>query len=356
MRYLLLILFLVCKPLLNTQAQTSTKLSSTEEGTMLEHRNVLQSDKETAKQDIEFQYRLDNGDWQTIQAKDLPLKDLEGGAHSIQFRAGNTENWTESSDITLKVSPPFYNMFWFYVLCVYGMGGLLGIAYGLIKNKAAYDSKLATERKINHLEQRALSASMNPHFIFNALNSVHELTRKGSQMDVDYYFAQFGKLIRANLEASTKESILLYEEIDRLRIYLNLEKLRFKEQFEWEIDIPFELDTEYISIPSMIIQPYVENAIWHGIRPKGKGKVSIKLIEEDRVLRILIIDDGIGIHESLLFKSMKNQHKSIGQKVTAERIRLFGLVHGKEGKVNITSSDDKGTQVEIILPLLVPDA
>jgi len=203
---------------------------------------------------------------------------------------------------------------------------------------------------------------MNPHFIFNALNSVQYLINCNRNEEANDYIAMMAKLIRKNLETAVHKFILLAEEIERLELYLNLEKLRLQEGFSYEIITSADVNSNKIQIPNMIIQPFVENTLWHGIVNSGnKGKVCISFafenVEIDNVLsRSLIIkitDNGIGIIAAK--KHQKADHISKGISIIEERLRLLSekmalpqpIVFEDLSKRN---NNTHGTEVIISLP------
>ena len=176
------------------------------------------------------------------------------------------------------------------------------------------------------LELKALRSQMNPHFIFNTLNSIQHYIAVNDFKSTNKYIVQFATLIRTILNLSEKSVITLQEEIDILTMYMDLEKMRFEEQFDYKIEYSDEVDVDYDEIPSMLLQPYVENAIWHGLmNKKGKGLIKIGIREEGEYLCCSIEDNGIGRKKAAKIKAKRNiQQKSIGMSVTKERLDLIG--------------------------------
>ncbi|MBU3928862.1 MAG: histidine kinase, partial [Bacteroidetes bacterium] len=222
--------------------------------------------------------------------------------------------------------------------------------------------ELALTERINELKHQALSAMMNPHFIANSLNSVQYLVNSRKYEDANNYIAMMAKLMRKNLDTAGKGFIRLSDEIDRLKLYLDIEKLRFQESFTYEIIIGVELDTNTVLIPNMIIQPFVENSLWHGIINSGNsGLLTVAFTFENvdidsvigRSLIIRVTDNGIGINEAR--KHKKEDHISKGIQIIEERLRLLST------KMNLTQPivfedlsgtdpDAHGTEVIISLP------
>lgn len=206
----------------------------------------------------------------------------------------------------------------------------------------------------------ALRSQMNPHFIFNSLNAIQEciLTNK---VDAAYeYLSKFSKLQRMVLNNSSKEFIPFSSELEMLQLYLSLESLRFNQSFTYLIEVDDNIDTDDVMVPSMLIQPYVENAIWHGLRnKKGEKLISIICKEEDSVLIITVDDNGIGRKEAAIIKAKKlgsEQLESKGTVLTEQRINLLSVKY--KAKIYINTEDKvtekkeaSGTTVIIMLPI-----
>ena len=206
----------------------------------------------------------------------------------------------------------------------------------------------------------ALRSQMNPHFIFNSLNAIQEciLTNK---VDAAYeYLSKFSKLQRMVLNNSSKEFIPFNSELEMLQLYLSLESLRFSQSFTYKIEVDNNVDTDDLIIPSMLIQPYVENAIWHGLRNKtGDKLISVVCKEEDGVLIITIDDNGVGRREAALIKAKKigsEQLESKGTVLTEQRINLLSVKYKANIYVNTVDKVNEqqealGTTVIIKLPI-----
>jgi LytS/YehU family sensor histidine kinase len=209
---------------------------------------------------------------------------------------------------------------------------------------------LLLKNKILMLEQQALQAMMNPHFVFNVMNSIQHFINTKNTVSANKVLTGFARLIRKNLEICTQSYISLAEEINYLNLYLSLEKNRFGEKFQFEIKVDEEVDREEVFVPSMLLQPYIENAIWHGIMPKEEGgKVTISIVENaDDTLLIKITDDGVGIENSLAGK--KDGHQSKGMSLTNERINLLNKIEAKAIQLHIKQNGKMGTTVTITIP------
>jgi LytS/YehU family sensor histidine kinase len=229
-------------------------------------------------------------------------------------------------------------------------------------NNKKVKRELELTERINELKHQALSAMMNPHFIFNALNSVQYLINSQRNEEANDYIAIMAKLIRKNLDTAGNGFILLSEEINKLTLYLDLEKLRFQERFSYEIISGIDVDPLRIMIPNMIIQPFVENTLWHGIINSGnKGKVTVSFSFQDvdidsilsRSLIIKVTDNGIGINAAK--KNKIEGHISKGIQIIEERFRLLSAKMDLPQPIMLDDlsnrdSNSHGTEVIISLP------
>jgi tetratricopeptide (TPR) repeat protein len=226
--------------------------------------------------------------------------------------------------------------------------------------------KLETEKTMTEMEQRtielemqALRAQMNPHFIFNSLNSIHLFILENNRAQASKFLAKFSRLIRLILQNSQTSFITLESELESLSLYLDMESLRFNYHFSFHISIHPEIDVSELNIPPLIIQPYVENAIWHGLMHKEeKGQLDIEVSEEGDHLYFKIIDNGIGRKKaSELASKSATKHKSMGLRITANRIAMMQHSNGEESPVKINDLVEPdgtaaGTEVVIKMPLI----
>ncbi len=215
------------------------------------------------------------------------------------------------------------------------------------------------ENALNKQMQKVLSAQMNPHFISNALNSIQRYFLNNNIEVANEYLADFGALIRIILENSRKLKITLSEEIKSIELYISLEALRLENKFTYQISIHESIDSNNTYLPSMIIQPYIENAIWHGIAPIDKqGKINISFKKQDDYLVCIIEDNGIGIKKSEeIKKQYKRKHKSLGMSINKERLDLLNMSEKSNFSVVVTDFSDiksslHGTRVELKIPYI----
>ena len=217
----------------------------------------------------------------------------------------------------------------------------------------------AFEHKIAETEMIALRAQMNPHFIFNCLNSIKLYTLENDSQTASEYLTKFSQLIRLVLENSRSEKVTLQKELETLKLYIELEAMRFKDKVQYKINVVPHIDQQYIEIPPLLLQPYVENAIWHGLmhKPEG-GNITIDISQpEEYLLHIEITDDGIGREMAGQHKSKSaTRQKSFGLKMTSERLDAINHIYQTKTEVQIVDLVDAegnaaGTKVIIEIPL-----
>lgn len=216
--------------------------------------------------------------------------------------------------------------------------------------------KHAIEKQIAALELRALQAQMNPHFIFNAMNAIQQFILNNSIHEANKYLTRFASLMRLFLESSKNRYINMAAELELIELYISLEKLRFDDKFEYCLSVDKDIVPEKISIPSMLIQPFVENAINHGLMhkiQKGKLDVQFSIIGKSH-LNCVIDDDGIGIEKSSLISAQRNKkHISRGMQIIEERVKTYNFIDEQDIKISIIDKQppQSGTRVEIIIPI-----
>lgn len=226
------------------------------------------------------------------------------------------------------------------------LSGLVIFIFRTLKKVQVKNKKIALQ---------SLRREMNPHFIFNSLNSVNHFIATNNELEANQYLTKFSKLMRGVMENSTEDFIPFQQELDLLHNYLSLEKTRFTDKFDYEIEVDESLNVQSLKVPGMLVQPFLENAIWHGLRYRTeKGFLSLKFEKNNDFLNILIEDNGIGIEES---KKQKTEHqksrKGRGMKNTLERIALLNDLYQKNIDCAITDKKDiPGVLVKISYKLI----
>ncbi len=214
------------------------------------------------------------------------------------------------------------------------------------------------KEQLSTLEMKALRAQMNPHFLFNCMNSINRMILGNQNDEASSYLAKFSKLVRAMLENSEQAQVSLKQELQLLKSYIQLESIRFKNKIDSEIIVDENIHQDDTYIPSMLLQPFVENAIWHGLMHKtGKGKISLHIEERNDMLHCEITDNGIGRKRSMeLQKENRNDKKSMGIKITTNRLAMLTKKKMDELVQIIDLKDDEnnatGTKVQIAIPIL----
>jgi two-component system sensor histidine kinase YesM len=214
---------------------------------------------------------------------------------------------------------------------------------------------LAVKNQNKKISLQSLRREMNPHFIFNSLNSVNQFIAQNKEMEANKYLTSYSSLMRNMMENSSKDFIPLQKEIEQLKKYLELEHLRFNDKFDYKITIDEQLDTDSVSIPNMLLQPHLENAIWHGLRYKEtKGLLTLNFKHKVDCIEISIDDDGIGIEKSKMLKTLNQKvHESIGIKNINQRIALLNDLYKIQIVCSVKSKpNNSGTLVILEIPHL----
>lgn len=230
----------------------------------------------------------------------------------------------------------------------YSLIGVLVLLTGLIVFIFRTLKKVQIKNK--KIALQSLRREMNPHFIFNSLNSVNHFIATNNELEANQYLTKFSKLMRGVMENSSEDFIPFQQELDLLQNYLALEKTRFADKFDYEIEVDESLNTQNLKVPGMLIQPFLENAVWHGLRYRtDKGFLSLKFTKNNDLLKITIKDNGIGIEES---KKQKTEHQKTregrGMKNTLERIRLLNDLYKKNIVCTVKDSEN-GVFVEVLM-------
>ena len=326
-----------------------------------------------SKGNSRLRYKLDKKDsnWQygtyynTIRYEGLPA-----GDYKLILQASNTVNEFNGPEriLVIHISQAFWNTWWFRIIAA---ACTITLIYLFIRSSLQKKFRIQLENsekekqladlrhKTTEFEMQALRAQMNPHFIFNSLNSINRFILRNDKAQASEYLTKFSKLVRLILQNSQASLISLESELEALELYIALEALRFDNRFGYKISISPDLDTGMLKIPPLIIQPYVENAIWHGLMPKEeKGQLDIEVSQENNLLFIKIADDGVGRKQSAAFTSKSAAlHKSMGLRITADRIAVLQRIGREDSSVTITdltNSDGTaaGTEVTIKIPIL----
>lgn len=313
-------------------------------------------------EDVNFEYRLNGKEWTNNKKRnEVNLDGLGSGSYTLELRSssGSIINATSPISIPFRIHPPWWKEWWFW--CMVFLSIVLTIWIYFKGRIAKFRKELLIARQITDLESKALRAQMNPHFVFNSLNAIQECIVTGRVDEAYTYLSKFSRLLRMVLEHSDKSEVVLQEELEVLNLYVLLEKLRFKNDMEYRIQLDDGLDAEEIFIPPMLIQPHIENSIWHGLRHK-MGQKHLQLSIQEILpgyLEIVIEDDGIGRKKSDEMRKSRlggGQHNSKGTQLSNNRLELLMKTYPFTSMV-ITDLYDiegnaTGTKVTLMIPLI----
>ncbi|HET9746411.1 MAG TPA: histidine kinase, partial [Chitinophagaceae bacterium] len=307
-----------------------------------------------------FAYRLlKNGDepWQEIGSqRNIIFSNLAASKYLLQVKVFSKNNsWTEQiKEISIIIRPPFWKTTLFIGVLIIIVLAALYFSYRIrirqVRQKADVDKQLA------QTEMKALHAQMNPHFIFNCLNSIREMILNNENEQASLYLSKFARLIRITLNHSSKPFVSLTETIDYLERYIEMEKIR-SSHFTYTIEVDNSLNPDDVMVPPMLIQPFIENAIWHGSPPKKSMDIQISFRKKENELICIVDDNGIGIEESLKQKQDITHESPVGIANIRQRISLLNEKYDLrstiriQDKVTLPVTNGTGTTVTLNLPL-----
>lgn len=303
-----------------------------------------------------YTYKLDNYDekWTEVpfsvfgnKMNAIGYRALKPGTYIFHIKARNISGpWlTKESQLVIVIAPPFWQTWWFWLSLITGVSllvfAIVKWRVNAVRKKERLNAK--HEKQLLELEAKALRAQMNPHFIFNCMNSIKALVQQKDDDKAITYLTTFSKLIRTIFQNSDKREISLFDEIETCKLYTQLESMRFGNKFTYHFNIDETIDLKSVKVPALIIQPFIENAIWHGIMPKQDGGsllVSIKR-QKDKVCCI-IDDDGIGreMSQQNKFRGEQTIHQSKGVHLTQTRLNLNNELNVRNATLEIIDKKD----------------
>ena len=314
----------------------------------------------------QFRYQLEGFDekWQDgTKRRFAAYTNVPGGDYTFKVQAINSEGLSLADPhvLFIHVSTVWYKTVWFWCLALVLSAA---IAYATYKWRIAQVRKEERikseyERKLADVEMTALRAQMNPHFIFNSLNSIDYYIISNEQEKASDYLNRFSRLIRLILQNSKSSIVPLKDDLEALRLYIEMESMRFDNLFDYEVKMESGIQPEKIVVPPMLFQPYVENAIWHGLMQKKgeRGKLDLTIRRSNGHLVCLIEDNGIGRDAAKQLKSKSaTRRKSYGMKITSDRLAMLNKLAGANASVSIfdlKNGEGKaaGTRVELVIPI-----
>jgi hypothetical protein len=307
---------------------------------------------------ILYKYKLDgiDSEWRTTIHRSVQYPMLNPGNYTFKLKAVNYQGVETEKPLQLNfiIKKPYYDTIWFRTLIAAVICSIILLIFSI---KLRVEKKrVSLTHSMNLYRQQALSAQMNPHFIYNSLNSIQNYILQNNRETSSKYLSLFSRLMRQILENSQNRLISLKEEIDALKLYVDLELIRFRDNFDFRLEIDNELQLRDIFVPPLILQPYVENAIHHGLIHKtGSKELVVRIVSENDFVTIEIRDNGIGRKNAEEIKRRKtNTYKSMGMDITTKRVELFKTIYSNKISVEINdlTSDRNlpiGTSVKITL-------
>jgi ligand-binding sensor domain-containing protein len=312
---------------------------------------------------LSYRYKmigLDTG-WIYTKNREIQFTTLPTSNYKfiLSVMKSNGEWSKNEAEVEFHIYAPFWQKWWFKLILVsavlYAIIFLLRYRHRISQEQKEKSSEL--NRSLLNLKLKALRAQMNPHFIFNVMNSIQLFIVNQDDEATNRYLSKFSKLIRAILSNSDKNTIPLSEELKTLELYLDLEVMRFERKFHYEIIVDKQIDPNEIEIPPMLIQPYLENSLKHGILPaRREGKIRIEIQKNSAFLKCIIEDNGIGRARSAEINS-HSEYKSFGTSITKERLSVINELYNStlsEQTIDLEdeASNSAGTRVEIHIPII----
>jgi len=319
---------------------------------------------------IKYAFKLDkfDKDWTytDAQRRYAEYTNVPPGYYSFRVKATNSQGfWAEDELIIyLFIQNVWWRTWWFKSLTVFIILLIISVylydRYRKIRRKHIWEKqKLLFEKQVFELKQKALSLQMNPHFIFNTLNSIQTFILRNNTDQAIQFMGKLSQLMRLILSGTREVYVPLMNEIKILSHYLDLEKIRFQGKFEYSIHVDNAIDSEFVGVPPMLVQPFVENALLHGImHKKEKGHIKISFTQKSENILCIVEDDGVGREVSARIKRESGLvHSSRGIAITTDRLNLFEEKNITQKRIKISDilGDDgvlKGTKVEVLLPFV----
>jgi Histidine kinase len=304
---------------------------------------------------IPYRYRMNGGAWTHALSGSLNFPALPPGERFFEVQAQNEDGiWSESTGIRFSINPPWWGTWWAKTGAIFALLTSFFFFYNYRTRRLKKQYKI--QQQITELERAALQAQMNPHFIFNCLNSIQNYILQSEKESAILYLGRFASLVRSVLNASVAGKVSLEEELNLLNNYLALEKLRFKDRFTYEVKAAENLNIFDVYIPPLLIQPYVENAVLHGISGKSSGsKVMVFFEKKANFLEVSIQDNGVCLNRKGVETKNTKTHKSFGMSITRNRLELLTDKHEREAVHTRTIFDEHGqncgTKVTILIGL-----
>jgi sensor histidine kinase YesM len=289
----------------------------------------------------------------------VTLSQLPPGHYVFQVKAGEPNSSAPVKFFSFSIARPLFLQTWFLLLSALLLIGMILTVFRLRMHqiRRREKEKMNVQMQIAELELQVLRAQMNPHFMFNSLNSIKNYILKHETAKAAEYLSSFAHLIRLILQHSRERTISLQDELEMLLLYIDLEKLRFREGFEFIYEVNEEINTSHVQIPPMIIQPYIENAIWHGLLHKDQDRrLALRVSIDEKQVTCEIEDNGIGREQAAKIRSKSaTRYKSMGMGITQDRITLMNSMSALGIRIDLIDKTNgaghpSGTLVKIHIP------
>lgn len=304
-----------------------------------------------------------DGTFKEMPGNEIVFDNLDPGRYKLRAYAKNSDGVkSEEIVVAFEIEQPFWTTFWFLLGCLIVLGLVLyAVIRKIIRNiRARETEKTRINKLIADSQLSALQAQMNPHFIFNSINSIQNYILNQKETEAYDYLAKFSKLVRLVLHNSQEQMLILHDELETVKLYVSLEQMRFSDSFDFALTIDEAVDAYETMVPTMIIQPYLENAIWHGLMNldgQRRGTIELAISQHGNLLQIAIRDNGIGRKLSAQY-GQQNTHRPVAMKLTEQRLKIVNEIY-KDNQVRVEITDlynpdgmASGTLVEIFLPVL----
>ncbi|MDZ7777482.1 MAG: histidine kinase [Bacteroidales bacterium] len=298
---------------------------------------------------LQYRYRIKglNETWQYTTNNEVFFPYIPYGDYVFEIAVKNKVGlWSkEATAVPFTIEKPYWKSTWFFIIAgIVLLLFVLVITMLIIRNRKI---KEEAQQSISKYRQQALSNQMNPHFLFNSLNSIHRFLLENKSAFASKYLSKFAKLMRLFLENSSKEMVTIKKELEIIELYLELENLRMKNAFDYRIHMPPSADLSNMLIPAMIIQPVVENAILHGIRylQNTRGLIEISFTIKDDLLQIAVYDNGVGMAKASELEH-KSMHTSRGSAIVRKRIRLLNQLNYSNITLDYLDLQKEGTPMQ----------
>ena len=310
-------------------------------------------------------YKINDEKWQIIddESRSLKLSSLASGDYTIFFKTAIENRFSAVQKLEINILKPIWEQYWFIgILALLTFGSVIFFYKNQIQKinlrNAILVERFELEKNLNLSALKAIKSQMNPHFFYNALNTIQSYILSNDKKQAVNYLSKFSQLTRTILEMSEKEYVHLSDEIKTLNLYLEIEKARFNDDFEYEISSDTALDIDLIKIPSMLLQPYIENAVKHGLlHKKGLKFLKITFLKKQFMLHIEISDNGIGRQKSMALNAIKNKnHNSFATVAMQNRIDLLNKNNTEKITIHYIDKENQrkqseGTNVIIEIPI-----